>query len=150
MRVLIFLKIILGGVIVNKLKVDSHITFLYFADLQDPRHFFEHTMGFEMVENQHEHCLIYRTAEQAYLGIVDEKYGSLDVVPNSAVLTTFCVHDIVGWYKYLKEKHVKIIRELATNTAIEIRSFFFEGPGGYIIEIQEFCKEPARTVFHNS
>jgi hypothetical protein len=103
-------------------------------------------MGFKLVEDQ-EFAKIYRVNKNAYLGIVDEKRGFHKAQEKSAVLITLVVDDVSGWYDYLKQQGVKIVRELREIEDIQIRCFFLEDPGGYAIEVQQFLKPEVARIF---
>ena len=64
------------------------------------------------------------------------------------MLITFCVDDVPGWYEYLRGKGVKILREMQNRPDNQVRCFFFEGPGGYSFEIQEFLNPEKAGIFH--
>ena len=129
----------------HSLDVQSQITFLYYRDLGPISRFYQEVMGFKLVEDQ-EFAKIYRVNKNAYLGIVDEQRGFHTAQEKNAVLITLVVDDVSGWYDYLKQRGVKIVRELREIEDIQIRCFFLEDPGGYAIEVQQFLKpEVART-----
>ena len=130
----------------QRLDVQSQITFLYYRDLGPISRFYEEVMGFKLVEDQ-EFAKIYRVNKNAYLGIVDEKRGFHKVQEKSAVLITLVVDDVSGWYDYLKQQGVKIVRELREIEDIQIRCFFLEDPGGYAIEVQQFLKPEVARIF---
>ncbi len=129
------------------LDISCQITFLYYSDLCEAQVFFEQTLGLDLVEDQ-VWAKIYRVADDAYLGIVDESKGTLAAHPEISTLITLVVDDVDSWYERLQEREVTIIRELVTFEDIQVRSFFFEGPGGYKFEIQEFLDPKAREIFH--
>ncbi len=130
----------------NKLKVQSQITFLYYRDLQPVSKFYQEIMGFELVEDQ-EWAKIYRIDGNAYLGIVDEERGFHKAQKKSAVLITWVVDDVLGWYDYLRRKGVRILTDLWEVEDIQVRGFFLEDPGGYAIEVQQFLKPEVARIF---
>jgi catechol 2,3-dioxygenase-like lactoylglutathione lyase family enzyme len=125
----------------------SQITFMYFKDLQPAAAFFEDVMGFEMVDDQ-EWARLYRLSGNAYLGAVSGEKAFHQPQEKNAVLVTLAVDDVPGWYEYLKVKGVKILREMQDRKDNQVRCFFFEGPGGYSFEIQEFLKPELAKIFH--
>ena len=128
------------------LKIASQITFLYYKDLAAAQRFYEDIMGFVLAEDQG-WAKIYRVSGNAFVGLVDEKRGSLKVQKNSAVMLTLVSADVRGWYTYLQEKGVEFVRELAISEEIQIEYFFIRDPGGYIIEIEKFLKPELADTF---
>ena len=126
--------------------IKSQITFLYYKDLAEPQRFYGEIMGFELVEDQG-WAKIYRIGGNAFVGLVDESRGSRKVKEDSAVLLTLVVDDVPGWYEYLKEQGVKIVRELGQSDEIQVQYCFIEDPGGYMIEIERFLKPELAAVF---
>lgn len=126
----------------------SQITFLYYDGLGAAQHFIEEILELSLVEDQN-WAKIYQVAEAAYLGIVDEKQGTLQSNPDSSTLVTLVVNDVDSWYQRLRNKDVDFLREIETFEEIQVRSFFIEGPGGYKFEIQEFLAPESRDVFHH-
>ena len=128
------------------LKIASQITFLYYKDLAPAQHFYENIMGFQLAEDQG-WAKIYRVSDNAFVGLVDEARGSLNVKEDSAVMLTLVSDDVRGWYDYLKGKDVEFIREFGTSDEIQIEYFFIRDPGGYTIEIEKFLKPELAEVF---
>ena len=127
--------------------VQSQITFLYYDDLAPIAQFYDEILGFELVEDQ-QWAKIYRTAGNAFVGLVDGKRGFRKPLADSAVLVTLAVDDVDAWYTHLKIHNVKILREPQTYAEIQVQCFFFEDPGGYAYEVQRFLKPELQPVFH--
>ena len=124
--------------------VQSQITFLYYRDLEPIASFFEDVLGLEIVEDQ-AWAKIYRVAGQAFLGIVAGDKGFHQPQDSNAVLITLVVDDAAQWYDYLKGSGVEMLTGLQHRKEIQIRCFFFQDPGGYAFEVQQFLRpEPAR------
>lgn len=130
-----------------KLEIASQITFLYYHDLAAAQEFYEGILGLEKVEDQG-WAKIYRVSGHAFVGLVDEAHGSLKARPENAVMLTFVVDDVPGWYDYLREKGVIIRREYGRSDTIQIEYFFAEDPGGYVLEFERFLKPELTAVFH--
>ena len=128
-------------------KFQSQITFMYFKDIKPAITFFEDIMGFELIDDQG-WARIYRTAGNAYLGAVTGEKAFHQPQEKNAVLVTLAVDDVPAWYDYLREKGVKILRELQDRPDNMVRCFFIEGPGGYSFEIQEFLRPDLAKIFH--
>lgn len=127
--------------------VKSLITFLYFSELAEGITFFEEMLGLSPVETQ-DFARIYPFTDKAYIGIVAGASGFLQPQAENAVLITLVVDDVCSWYDYLQERGVVLLTEVKHNPSINIRCFFFEGPGGYKFEVQEFLSPIARRIFH--
>ncbi len=127
-------------------RVQSQITFLYYRDLQPAVSFYSEVMGFELVEDQ-AWAKIYRMAGDAFLGIVAGEKGFHQPQAQNAVLVTFVVDDLLAWYEHLESRGVKMLSEVQHRAEIQIRRFFFEDPGGYTLEIQQFLKPDRAEVF---
>lgn len=127
--------------------VSSQITFLYFKDLVEPSRFFEEILKLKKVEDQG-FARIYQTSAKAFLGIVDEKHGHCRApVREQSVLITLVVDDVRGWYNYLKSMGIHIEVEPAFEAKANVECFFFEGPGGYVFEIQKFLNPEVSASF---
>ncbi len=133
----------------NSRMVQSQITFLYYDDLVPVVDFYERVLGFELVEDQ-QWAKIYRTTGNAFVGLVDGKRGFRKPLADSAVLVTLVVNDVLAWYAHLKARGVKILREPKVYEEIQVHCFFFEDPGGYAYEVEQFLKPELAQVFHNS
>ena len=126
--------------------VASQITFFYYRDLTPIAHFYEEVMGFERVEDQG-WAKIYRVNGRAFMGIVDEQRGFHRAQERNAVLLTLVVDDVWAWYNYLKNQGIEIPKEPAISDQVKVEYFFFQDPGGYVIEIQRFLKPELEEPF---
>ncbi len=134
----------------NKLeKFQSQITFLYYQNLAPIAAFYQDVMGFELVEDQG-WAKIYRVGGDAYVGIVGGEKGFHRPQEKNAVLITLVVNDVPAWYDYLKGQGVTMLSELQHSQEIQVRGFFFKGPGGYTFEIQQFLKPELAKIFHKT
>ncbi len=125
----------------------SQVVFLYFDDLDEVAPFFEEILGFEKVEDQ-SLARIYRVAGNAFIGIVDGAKGYHRPQPKNAVIATMAVPDVPAWYDYLQSKGVRLLTKISKPSEIQVEAFFFEGPGGYVFEVQRFLKPGLQPVFH--
>ena len=125
----------------------SQITFLYFADIKPAHDFFAGVLGLETVEEQ-SFARIYRVADRAFIGAVSGERGFHRPQEKSAVLVTLMVNDVQAWFEKITASGMKIMRPMMEHKDINIRCFFFEGPGGYSFEIQEFLDPRLRKMFH--
>ena len=128
-------------------RFDSQITWLYYDDMAGADAFFREVMGFERVVDQG-WAKIYRTGRDAFLGAVAGDRGFRKPQQDAAVLITLVTQDVDGWYGYLEERGTKILTGIENREDIEIRCFFFQDPGGYAFEVQEFLEPDAVEMFH--
>lgn len=125
----------------------SQITFLYYDALEPIAEFYENILRLELVEDQG-WAKIYRTSASSFIGIVEGSRGFRRPHPDSAVLCTLVVDDVPGWHQHLRSHGVKITREPQVYDDIQIHCFFFEDPGGYAYEVQQFLKPELAHIFH--
>ena len=127
--------------------VHSQITFFYYPDLAEAAPFYTDVMGFELVDDQ-QWAKLYRVAGSSFMGIVAGENGFRRPQDYNAVLLTVCVNDVATWYEYLKAKGVKLLTDIQEKEDIQVRCFFFEDPGGYALEIQQFLRADMIEIFH--
>jgi predicted enzyme related to lactoylglutathione lyase len=127
--------------------VQSQITFLYYDDLATAAQFYEEVMEFDLVEDQR-WAKIYRVSGDGFVGIVAGEKGFRRPQPYNAVLLTLVADDVDGWYDRLAKAGVKLLTDVQTKEDIQVRCFFFEDPGGYALEVQQFLRPELVKVFH--
>lgn len=125
----------------------SQITFLYYDGLEPAASFYEEVMGFQLVEDQG-WARIYRVGGNAFLGIVAGEKGFHRPQPRNAVLLTLVVDDVPGWYRHLAARGVKLLSGVQDRPEIQIHCLFFEDPGGYTLEIQQFLRPDLVATFY--
>ena len=111
------------------------ITFLYYRDLSGAMRFYEEVLGLELAIDQG-WCKIYRLAEGAHIGLVDESRGMNSWQAEKCVQVCLRVPDVDAWYGYLTDMGVENLSEMFQNDALGIRAFVFDDPEGYQIEVQ--------------
>jgi len=112
----------------------QQITFLHTSDLEMTRRFYSNRIGLPLVRDQ-KTCMIFRTAENAFLGFCSH------IEPISAgrkVILTLVCEDVDAWYEKLTSKGITTLNPPKTNPTYQIYHFFFLDPNGYWIEIQRF------------
>jgi predicted enzyme related to lactoylglutathione lyase len=127
---------------VFNLNFESQISFLYYKDLAKACKFYEEIFNFDLVIDQG-WAKIYKIANGALLGLVDEKRGYFNWQKDKTIMITLVTQskdDVDIWYNKLKEFSVKFLSEPRNVEEINIRCFLFEDPEGYAIEIQHFLK----------
>lgn len=128
-------------------KANAQITFLYFDDLDKPSRFFEDILQLTLVEQQ-SFARIYRTAGDAYIGIVSGTGGFLRPQECNAVLITLATDHVDEWFEYLRAAGITLLTDVQHNATINIKGFFFVGPGGYAFEVQQFLRSDLANTFH--
>jgi hypothetical protein len=63
------------------------------------------------------------------------------------VLITLVVDDVRAWYDYLKSSGVCMETEPGFQAKANVECFFFQGPGGYVFEIQKFLNPDVSARF---
>jgi catechol 2,3-dioxygenase-like lactoylglutathione lyase family enzyme len=122
--------------------IKEQITFIYVAELETSRKFYEEILGFELVVDQGS-CRIVRSAEGGYLGYCEKGGGE---VQHSDLIITLVSDDVDQWYTFLVEQKVDILEPPRVNPDYQIYHFFFHDPDGYKIEIQRFLDPSWNTV----
>jgi len=115
---------------------DQQITFIYVADLEVSRSFYEDIFQFPLVLDQGS-CRIVSTIQGGggYLGycqgekLIDQSKGLI-----FALVTT----KVDEWYVYLQSRGVEIPGPPKKNPDYGIYHFFLRDPDGYSLEIQQF------------
>lgn len=111
------------------------ITFFYYRDLPTAMRFYEDILGLPLAIDQG-WCKIYRIAEGAHVGLVDETRGMNKWQEKKPVQLCIRVPDVDAWYAYAQEEALDNLSQLFENDALGIRAFVFNDPEGYQIEIQ--------------
>ncbi len=118
------------------------ITFLYYRDLPTAMRFYEDILGLPLAIDQG-WCKIYRIAEGAHVGLVDETRGMNNWQPEKCVQLCIRVPDVDAYYAYAQEETLDGLSQLFVNDEIGIRAFVFNDPEGYQIEIQSATRDGA-------
>jgi len=118
------------------------ITFFYYRDLPAAMAFYENILGLPLAIDQG-WCKIYRIADGAHVGLVDESRGMNKWQAVKSVQLCIRVPDVDAWYAYAKEENLPNLSDLFVNDALGIRAFVFNDPEGYQIEIQSTTREGA-------
>ena len=121
---------------------DLAITFFYYRDLPAAMAFYEDVLGLPLAIDQG-WCKIYRIAEGAHMGLVDEAKGMNKWAAVKPVQLCIRVPDVDAWYAYAQAKDLDDLSDLFVNEEIGIRAFVFRDPEGYQIEIQSATRAGA-------
>lgn len=110
------------------------ITFLYYRDLAAAEAFWAH-LGFPLVIDQG-FAKIFRVAEGAHVGLVDEARGMNDWQAEKCVQVCLRVPDVDAWHAWARAESLPDVSEMFENTALGIRAFVFRDTEGYQVEVQ--------------
>ena len=125
--------------------IQSQITFLYYDDLDLAAAFYGELLGLELILD-HDMGGIYRAAGHAFIGIVDGAKGYHPVRNENSVVISLTVDEVDSWHERLAAAGVKILIEPQEHEIAPVRSFFFEDPGGYTLEFQEFTRPEDKAL----
>jgi len=118
------------------------ITFLYYRDLAGAARFYEEVLGLSLAIDQG-WAKIYRLAEGAHVGLVDETRGMHRAAETKPVQLCLRVPDVEAWRRWVAGHGVANLSETFESDALGIRAFVFDDPEGYQIEIQTPTREGA-------
>jgi len=110
------------------------ITFLYYRDLAAAEAFWLH-LGFPVVIDQG-FAKIFRVAEGAHVGLVDETRGMNDWQAQKCVQVCLRVPDVDTWHTWAKDESLPEVSKMFRNEALGIRAFVFTDTEGYQVEVQ--------------
>jgi rhodanese-related sulfurtransferase/catechol 2,3-dioxygenase-like lactoylglutathione lyase family enzyme len=117
----------------QRLPVDSQITFLTVSDLEASGHFYGTVLGLDLVVDQGS-CRIYRVTSSAFLGICTHR----DDVRAEGVIVTLVSDQVDRWYDELSANGVEFESAPALNERFGIYHVFLRDPDGHLVEIQQF------------
>lgn len=129
------------------MKIDSQIIFLYYEHPEDGYHFYSDILGLKLITDQG-FARIYQAGAAAFVGVVDGNGGFFRPQPKNAVMITFAVDDVPAWAQHLHAQGVEFVSEPGYDQALNIESFFFKDPAGYVLEIQKFFDLDLMKTFH--
>ncbi len=118
------------------------VTFFYYRNLSQAMAFYERVLGFTLAIDQG-WSKIYRAAEGAHIGLVDETRGSHRAADVKPVQFAIRVPDVDRWHAWISGQNVANLGQLRTNDPPGIRAFVFDDPEGYQIEIQSALRPGA-------
>lgn len=118
---------------------DAQITFLFVADLDRAAAFYGGVLEFPLARDQGA-CLIYQTAEKAYLGVCDHRPSTPE-----GTIVTLVTDDVDGWAKRLRESGIEV-EGPSSNERFGIYHCFARDPDGHLIEIQRFQQPLSGTA----
>lgn len=110
------------------------ITFLYYRDLAAAEAFWGH-LGFPLVIDQG-FAKIFRVADGAHVGLVDEAKGMNDWQEQKCVQVCLRVPDVDAWHDWARTEQLPEVSKMFENPALGIRAFVFKDSEGYQVEVQ--------------
>ena len=110
------------------------ITFLYYRDLESAEAFWRR-LGFPMVIDQG-FAKIFRVADGAHVGLVDEAKGMNDWQAQKCVQVCLRVPNVDVWRDWALAEALPGVSEMFQNEALRIRAFVFTDTEGYQVEVQ--------------
>ena len=113
--------------------IDSQVTFLYYKDVPAAARFYGGILGLEQTFDEG-WVEIYRISSTSYVGLVDETRGSHQVSESKPVMLSIVTDEVDQWYEHIRASDVTIVSEISDGTAVPVRSFMVEDPGGYTVE----------------
>jgi len=111
------------------------ITFFYYRDLPAAMRFYEDVLGLPLVIDQG-WAKIYRVADAAHVGLVDETRGMNRAHDVKPVQLCIRVKDVDAWHDFAASRGVTGLTEPRTSDELGVRIFVMNDPEGYQIEIQ--------------
>lgn len=110
------------------------ITFLYYRDLVAAEAFWRR-LGFPLVIDQG-FAKIFRVAEGAHVGLVDEAKGMNDWHEQKCVQVCLRVPDVDVWRDWALAESLQGVSKMFQNETLGIRAFVFADSEGYQVEVQ--------------
>lgn len=118
------------------------ITFLYYRDLARAETFYRDVLGLPLAIDQG-FAKIFRLADGAHVGLVDEARGMNDWQEAKCVQLCLRVPDVEAWHAWAQDAGLNELSQLFVNETIGIRAFVFRDPEGYQIEVQSATRPGA-------
>ena len=131
------------------MRLTSQTTFLYVEDRPAARRFFDEVLRLEVVYDPLWAC-VWRTGRESFLGVVDNKSrrGVIQGLDKGGVLVSFTTRDIERAYaELLGREGVSHMTPIRFVEDIGLKSFLFQGPEGYLFEVQEFTNQELQDLF---
>jgi extradiol dioxygenase family protein len=121
--------------------VHDQVTFLYYADLREPRRFYGEVLG---LPHYYETLWVtlYRSSPGATIGIVQRTRDSMPAdTKRDAVMVSIVTNDVNAWYQRLKRGgRVRFDKDIYDHPDVPIRAFLIRDPAGYSVEFFQWRK----------
>ena len=122
----------------NDVLFEQQITFIYVADLEETKIFYEDILQFPLVLDQGS-CRIVSTIQGGggFLGYCERKKEENN---SGGIIITLVSSMVDEWFIYLQSRGVEIPEPPKINPVYDIYHFFLRDPDGYTLEIQQFLE----------
>jgi extradiol dioxygenase family protein len=121
--------------------VHDQVTFLYYADLREPRRFYGEVLG---LPHYYETLWVtlYRSSPGATIGIVQRTRDSMPAdTKRDAVMVSIVTNDVNAWYQRLKRGgRVRFDKDIYDHPDVPIRAFLIREPAGCSVEFFQWRK----------
>ena len=124
------------------LGIAGQVTFSYYRNPTKAAQFYEQVLGLEPTHNLG-WVRIYAITPSSSIGLVDASSGRTKPNAEKPVMVSFVVDDVDAWYEQMKSRGVRIREAPSDSTRVNVRSFAFNDPEGYSLEI--FSWLPVKT-----
>jgi catechol 2,3-dioxygenase-like lactoylglutathione lyase family enzyme len=117
-------------------KFDRFKVFLYFRDLEVAKNFYREILGMPEYKES-EHIWQYEVTPDSYIGIVEDGYGyfqARDIKPVMPAIHLAPDQNIDEFFKYLKDRGVKLLDEKIRSFSSVAKVFLIEDPEGHVLE----------------
>lgn len=131
------------------MRLTSQTTFLYVEDMPAARRFFDEVLKLEVVYDPLWAC-VWRTGRDSFLGVVDNKSqrGVIRSPDKGGVLVSLTTRGIERAYAELVGREgISQMTPIRFVEDIGLKSFLFQGPEGYLFEVQEFTNQELQDLF---
>ena len=118
------------------MKFDRFKVFLYYRDLEGAKHFYREILGLTEYRES-DHIWQYRITPDSLIGLVADGHGYLPVSDTKPVMPAFHLapdEDIEEFFRYLKNKGVKMLDDEVRSFSTVAKVFLIEDPEGHVLE----------------
>ena len=119
----------------NRPSIIQTISWVYTHDLDCSCRFYTQTLGFEPVKDEGV-ARIFAVADGAFIGVCQASRDR--VVEPRGGLISIVTNEVDAWYHHLVKAGVSCRNRPKVLESFNVYAFFAEGPGGYLIEFQQF------------
>ena len=117
-------------------RFDRFKVFLYYKDLESAKRFYGDILGLPEYKES-EHVWQYRVTPDSFIGLVADGHGYLPASENKPVMPAIHLapdEDLEEFFKYLKEKGVKMLDKEVRSFSSIAKVFLIEDPEGHVLE----------------
>ena len=122
-------------------EVSGQITHLYYTHLDSAVHFYEHTLGLEMIDKN-----LFQINNRVGIQLHSTSDEHPDGQPKSVAIALL-TDQLPDWYQYLQEQNVPIKYTYKPKDGGPHDGFVAVDPGGYYLEFEQFKQHPENELF---